>query len=899
MAGQQAEHPDHTPAPPSLAEDAANFRCFIETIGDIVVIADRSGRLLYANPAAATTLGYSLDELRAMHMLDLHPAWVRQEAAEILADMFAGSRGSCPLPLIDRHGITIPVETRIWFGKWSGQDCVFGLVKDLTAEQEALQKFERLFRINPAPMAINSLNERRFVDVNAAFTSTLGYALEDVAGRTGAELGLFPDPLEQKDVLREFTYDIIHRDDLPPLYVPKMADKDGVMKYISGDIDWIHFSFLNGEPLDPQTAAKVYDVLSACCGLQHPETISWIKKGMTVFDTKAEQIGEYFTGIAGTVSKPLLEVSGDGQRAVRISEQFTRFAKDGRNHLVFFDGGIKSRLRSATADVENVLGILRNKFVIADGQYAPILWLANGERFLNSDQIGGRDWAVTDSEDSVLARQVSGGVIEQFDGVGWVRAAETTDMWKLTPTTTLSADVSAGATTLEIYDLPARWPDQYDGHVENWFEVGQTVIISPGETSQEIRSIAALGSLILDRPLDFDHSEGTPVAVLPANIREASQRVPVGGTISYSGPPANIIIEAYREKQSNQVLRLDGDGDYAVIDSLTDLSGPEITIQYWFKGVSFHSAVRQQNAGAGWTVAGWNGMHLLSNDGGVDGIPAGDNVTDGSWHHVTMTWKQNSPDGFASYLDGHLVTSRDSSNEPIPNHNAPLYFGAFNGTSEFANGSLDEIAVWSRALSRSEIESGWNRTLSGNEVGLLGYWPFDDGNVTDLTFRNSEGALVGDAFLSSDSNAFLRERVAWTEMDGSGVFHLGNFPPGDDYYFSAFVDANGNGRHDSDELVANYGNAPVTISGSFSGVDFTLADPDWVSTELRITQVTAITITLSWAVDERLVLQAAESLASPIQWTTVADDPVVLDGQAVMEYGLADETLFFRLLLVP
>lgn len=200
MAGQQAEHPDHTPAPPSLAEDAANFRCFIETIGDIVVIADRSGRLLYANPAAATTLGYSLDELRAMHMLDLHPAWVRQEAAEILADMFAGSRGSCPLPLIDRHGITIPVETRIWFGKWSGQDCVFGLVKDLTAEQEALQKFERLFRINPAPMAINSLNERRFVDVNAAFTSTLGYALEDVAGRTGAELGLFPDPLEQRRV---------------------------------------------------------------------------------------------------------------------------------------------------------------------------------------------------------------------------------------------------------------------------------------------------------------------------------------------------------------------------------------------------------------------------------------------------------------------------------------------------------------------------------------------------------------------------------------------------------------------------------------------------------------------------------------------------------------------------
>ena len=42
----------------------------------------------------------------------------------------------------------------------------------------------------------------------------------------------------------------------PTLRIPRMADKDGALKYISGDIDWIHFTFLDGTPLDtPRPAA--------------------------------------------------------------------------------------------------------------------------------------------------------------------------------------------------------------------------------------------------------------------------------------------------------------------------------------------------------------------------------------------------------------------------------------------------------------------------------------------------------------------------------------------------------------------------------------------------------------------------------------------------------------------
>ena len=112
--------------------------------------------------------------------------------------MWNGERTTCPLPLQGKSGALLPVETRVWFGQWNGEDCIFGICKDLSAEQEALQKFERLFRHNPAPMAVTDLPDRRFTDVNDAWLKTAGYSLEEVLGRTTMDLDLFPDPEQQR-----------------------------------------------------------------------------------------------------------------------------------------------------------------------------------------------------------------------------------------------------------------------------------------------------------------------------------------------------------------------------------------------------------------------------------------------------------------------------------------------------------------------------------------------------------------------------------------------------------------------------------------------------------------------------------------------------------------------------
>jgi PAS domain S-box-containing protein len=188
--------------PVSLAGDE-NFRVLVETIDDIVVIGDLEGRILYTNPATTALLGYTPQELAGMKLLDLNAAAVREEAAVILAEMFEGKRQTCPLPLQHRNGALVPVETRAWMGRWNGKDCIFGLCKNLTKEQEALQKFDRFFRMNPALMAVNKLPDRTFCDVNESFLRTLGYTAAEVIGRSAADLGLFVDVEAQENVSEE------------------------------------------------------------------------------------------------------------------------------------------------------------------------------------------------------------------------------------------------------------------------------------------------------------------------------------------------------------------------------------------------------------------------------------------------------------------------------------------------------------------------------------------------------------------------------------------------------------------------------------------------------------------------------------------------------------------------
>ena len=214
-----------------------NFQTFIETIDDIVVVGNSEGEIIYANPAASVRLGYTPDELCTMHILDMHPEYVREEAVTLLSEMLRDKRTVCPLPLISKSGRLIPVETRAWPGTWNGIPCIFGISKDLSKEQEALQEFDRFFRMNPAPMVVSRASDRILVNVNEAFLKDLGFSRDEVLGKTSSELGLF---IAEEDM---------HRSAKMLFEYGQIRDVDSKVKAKDGTI---HDGLFSGEIIESQ-----------------------------------------------------------------------------------------------------------------------------------------------------------------------------------------------------------------------------------------------------------------------------------------------------------------------------------------------------------------------------------------------------------------------------------------------------------------------------------------------------------------------------------------------------------------------------------------------------------------------------------------------------------------------
>ena len=157
--------------------------------------------------------------------------------------------------------------------------------------------------------------------------------------------------------------------------------------------------------------------------------------------------------------------------------------------------------------------------------------------------------------------------------------------------------------------------------------------------------------------------------------------------------PGDIHLMAASYLPGNQVLTLDGSGDFVIVPDLIDLSGYELTIRA--TGFAVHPFnPRSASNPPGHIVAGWQGLHILSDDGGEG---AGE-----CWSQRHGRQVASSVDdlgrGDAQWVPVMLTVSLSSSGmlliQRFPFSMRPFISGAFNGVSEFMEGQLDEIAIW-------------------------------------------------------------------------------------------------------------------------------------------------------------------------------------------------------------
>lgn len=122
----------------------------------------------------------------------------------------------------------------------------------------------------------------------------------------------------------------------------------------------------------------------------------------------------------------------------------------------------------------------------------------------------------------------------------------------------------------------------------------------------------------------------------------------------------------------------------------------------------------------------------------------------GSWINVCAV--MNSPFDIMLYINGVDVGGSSSGGSSLPM--ASPYSGDSPKIGYFLSNNvvyrdrsiLDEIRLWNRALSETEIRQHMCKKLTGNEAGLIGYWDFNEtsGNtVFDKSPNKFNGQLVG------------------------------------------------------------------------------------------------------------------------------------------------------------
>ncbi|MCP4097757.1 MAG: LamG domain-containing protein, partial [Planctomycetaceae bacterium] len=152
----------------------------------------------------------------------------------------------------------------------------------------------------------------------------------------------------------------------------------------------------------------------------------------------------------------------------------------------------------------------------------------------------------------------------------------------------------------------------------------------------------------------------------------------------------------------------------------------------------------------------------------------------GRWTHVALVSEGRQGKFTAIYLNGvqKAVETRQSQGPVILL--TGLRFGAWFYHNLFFKGRILEFRIWNRVCAQERIGASMYRTMTGNESGLVGYWPMNEGTgltVSDLCPDVRHAAIFGATWISGIDTDFpqppeesLRQKISFDKvlkLDGS------------------------------------------------------------------------------------------------------------------------------------
>ncbi len=199
----------------------------------------------------------------------------------------------------------------------------------------------------------------------------------------------------------------------------------------------------------------------------------------------------------------------------------------------------------------------------------------------------------------------------------------------------------------------------------------------------------------------FKVLDSRPQTVTPKAYWAYENNSTDSGSGNYNGTLHGNATYITPSKIGTYALQLDGSGDYmssSLVTTITD----NVTLSLWVKPSSVTGIqIIAHNGNTGAT-----GYGLLNNNntvaillGGKTFCQASEGLTVGQWHHLTAVRRNGT---WELYMDGVQKTITNHTIEP----NVPTtgtYIGANNSGTENFNGSVDDVRIYERALTPSEV----------------------------------------------------------------------------------------------------------------------------------------------------------------------------------------------------
>ena len=180
-----------------------NISGLFDALRDFLFIISPQGTILHYNRAVTELLGYPAGSLNGQPITAVHPPEARERVQAIIAEMLAGKRHGCALPMQRADGSLLNVETRIVKGYWNGEPAILAISQDISERLLAEEKQKLAASVfDHAHEGIMITDPKgRIIEVNDTFTELTGYTRQETVGQTA-------DLLKSGHHTREFYLDM-------------------------------------------------------------------------------------------------------------------------------------------------------------------------------------------------------------------------------------------------------------------------------------------------------------------------------------------------------------------------------------------------------------------------------------------------------------------------------------------------------------------------------------------------------------------------------------------------------------------------------------------------------------------------------------------------------------------